>query len=569
MEQIEIQRSIADGLLDSDEKFRALVEHAVVGIYILQNGKFSYVNERLAEIFGYERSELIGKSNLELTHPKDRGLARENVKKRIEGHEDSIEYSFRGITKTGEIRYIRAYGTAFRYYGERAIIGTLIDETETVLTKRQLEQLASYDTLTGLYNRRVFLNEFKRAVALGNRRGHKVALIVFDIDNFKRVNDSLGHRAGDELLDAIGKRIGHVLRKTDLFARIGGDEFAIIVEDYLGIEEIGGLIGKIQKALRNSIDIHGIPLHISVSLGVSLFPEHGRDIEVLQKAADIALYEAKRSGKNRFVFFSYNSDTMFDNIQMESELFQALEEGELQIYLQPQIDLKSGGLCGAESLIRWLHPEKGVIPPNRFLPLARELGILYRIDDFVIERVFDILRRWSEMYEICPTLSVNISSALFHHQQFLPMMEKMHRRYGRLCGFVELELTEDILIEDERHAYLLIKALKGLGFKLSIDDFGTGYSSLSHLKTLEVDKLKIDRSFIEDITEDPSDRAIVESIIAMGHTLGLEIVAEGVETEAQTRMLETIGCDVIQGYYYARPMPIDDFEREWLPIGSS
>lgn len=568
MEQIEIKRSIANGLLDSDEKFRALVEHAVVGIYIIQDGKFSYVNKRLAEIFGYERGELIGKSNLDLTHPDDRGMAKENIRKRIEGYEESIEYSFRGITKEGEMKYIRVYGSVFHFRGERAIIGTLIDETETVLAKKELERLANYDTLTGLYNRHVFVNEFKRAVALGNRRDHKVALIVFDIDNFKRINDSLGHKAGDKLLDAISKRVAKILRKTDLFARIGGDEFAIIVEDYLNLEEIGTLIGRIQETVHTSLDINGIHLHISISLGVALFPEHGRDIETLQKAADIALYEAKKNGKNRFAFFAHNSDMMLDNIQMETELFEALEKGELEAWLQPQIDLKNGTICGAESLIRWIHPQKGMIAPDRFLPLARELGILYRVDMFVIENVFELLRKWKKECSFCPTLSVNISSALFHHQQFLPKMKSIHRRYEGLCDFVELELTEDILIENERHAYLLIKALKALGFKLSIDDFGTGYSSLSHLKMLEVDKLKIDRSFIEDITENPNDRAIVESIIAMGHTLGLEIVAEGVETKAQVEMLHAIGCDVIQGYYYSRPLPIEDFEKRWLPVNS-
>ncbi|WP_201352995.1 putative bifunctional diguanylate cyclase/phosphodiesterase [Hydrogenimonas urashimensis] len=560
-----IEDSVTVGLLDSDEKFRALVEHAVVGIYIIQNGRFSYVNERLAEIFGYEQHELIGKSNLDLTHPDDRDLATKNIRKRIEGHEESIEYSFRGVTKGGEIKYIRVFGSVFGSTGERAIIGTLIDETETVIAKQQLEKLANYDTLTGLYNRHVFVDEFRRAVALGNRRGHKVALIVFDIDNFKRINDSLGHKAGDRLLEIIGERIARILRKTDLFARIGGDEFAIIVEDYLNLEEIGVLIGRIQNAVHNAVEIEGLSLHISISLGVSLFPEHGRDIETLQKAADIALYEAKKNGKNRFAFFAHNSDVMFDNIQMENELFEAIDKKELMIHLQPQIDLKSGDICGAEALIRWNHSQKGIIPPDRFLPLARELGILYKIDTFVIESVLEMLERWKEACRFCPVVSVNISSALFHHQRFLPTMKEMRRRYGVICESVELELTEDILIENERHAYLLIKALKSLGFKLSIDDFGTGFSSLSHLKMLEVDKLKIDRSFIEDIAGNPNDMAIVKSIIVMGHTLGLAIVAEGVESEGQRTILESIGCDIIQGYLYSKPLPVEAFEKMWLP----
>ena len=564
MESIEIQRSISDGLLDSDEKFRALVEHAVVGIYVIQDGKFSYVNERLAEIFGYEQRELIGKSNLDLTHPDDRGLASENVRKRIEGYEDSIEYCFRGITKQGEIKYIRVYGSAFLYHGKRAIIGTLIDETETVQAKQQLEKLANYDPLTGLYNRRLFMNEFERAVALGNRRRHKVALILFDVDNFKRINDSLGHNAGDKLLVAISERVTGILRKTDLFSRIGGDEFAIIVEDYLQIEEIGNLIKRVQQAIQTSFEIDNTYLHISVSLGIALFPDHGKDIHTLQKAADIALYEAKKNGKNRFAFFSSDSDTMLENIQMENELYNAIEKKEIEPYLQPQVDLKSGAVCAAEALVRWNHPEKGLIPPNRFLPLARELGILYKIDFFMIETVFGLLEKWQREGCLCPKISVNVSSALFHHQQFLPMMKSMFRRYGEVCALVELELTEDILIEDERHAYLLITALKKLGFGLSIDDFGTGYSSLNHLKMLEVDRLKIDRTFITEITKKRNDRTIVEAIVRMGHALGLKVVAEGVETEAQLQMLKAMDCDVIQGFYFARPLPVDEFEKVWL-----
>ena len=566
MEQIEIQRSIADGLLDSEEKFRALVEHAVVGIYIIQNGRFTYVNERLADIFGYRQEELIGKSNLDLTYPGDRELTKENVRKRIEGYEDSIEYCFHGITKHGDIKYIRVYGTAFLYHGERAIIGTLIDETETVLAKQQLEKLANYDTLTGLYNRRVFMNEFNRAIALGNRRSHKVALILFDIDNFKRINDSLGHNTGDRLLDAVSKRVANILRKTDLFARIGGDEFAIIVEDYMTIEEIGILISRLQNVMQESFEMETVSLHISISLGIALFPEHGRDIETLQKAADIALYEAKKNGKNRFAFFASNNDMMLENIQMENELYRAIEKDELEPYLQAQIDLKSRKICAVEALIRWNHPQKGLIPPGRFLPLARELGILYKIDFFVIKSVFELLEKWQTRCSFCPTVSVNVSSALFHHQQFLPMMKSMHRRYDGLCELVELELTEDILIENERHAFLLIKSLKQFGFKLSIDDFGTGYSSLNHLKLLEVDRLKIDQTFIREIVEKQNDKAIVESIIVMGHTLGLEIVAEGVETESQAHILESMDCDVIQGFYFAKPLPVEEFEKKWLEL---
>lgn len=559
------QHAFADGLLDSDEKFRALVEHSVVGIYILQNGRFSYVNRRLAEIFGYDRDELIGKSNLDLTSEDDRELAADNYRKRIEGSVEGIEYTFRGITKDGKIKYIHAFGSAFEYRGERAVIGSLIDETETVLAKQQLEKLARFDSLTGLSNRHVFLHEFKRAVALASRHDHKVALLLFDIDNFKRINDSLGHHIGDKILTEIGQRIKKTLRTSDFFARIGGDEFAIIIEAYTDTDEIGGLLRRMQEQMEDSIVIDGYSLHLSLSIGIALYPQHGIDTGTIQKAADIAMYEAKKSGKNRYAFFDADSDTLLENIQMEHDLSAALTQQQFRLYLQPQINLENGALCCTEALIRWEHPNKGLLLPDRFLPIAGESGLLYKLDLMMIKQTFGLLKKWQNNHSDIPTkIAVNISNALFHHQHFLSVMQQMHERYGTLCHFVELELTEEILMENKAHSDGTLSTLKSMGFSLSIDDFGTGYSSLSHLKKLDVDKLKIDRTFIAEITRNESDRAIVEAIVAMGNTLQLKILAEGVESKEQIDLLKTMGCHGVQGFYYSKPLPIADFEHRWL-----
>jgi len=536
-----IDSFFTDGILDSDEKFRTLVEHSVVGIYIIQNGKFSYVNNRLAKIFGYNRKELIGKSNLDLTYKEDRNLAADNAKKRLNEDIDRIEYTFRGITKKGKIKYIHTYGSLFQYEGEKAIIGTLIDETEMVLAKKRLENLANHDYLTGVLNRHAFLQGFKHAIKLGERHGHRVALLLFDIDNFKHINDSLGHKVGDVVLKKIGKRIRKMLRGSDLFARIGGDEFAIVVEDYSNITEISSLIHRLQKIMEKRITIDGVSIRISLSIGVSLYPKHGRDIETLQKAADIAMYEVKRNGKNHYLFYSENSKELLAKIRMESELASAIENREFKLYLQPQINLKNEKSCYAEALIRWDHPVRGIILPQQFLPLANESGLLYKLDLYMIEKVLSLLKSWKKALRRSFTISVNISNALFQHQQFLPSMKKLHKKYGKLIHFVELELTEEILMRNKKHSDQLVSSLKSLGFGLSVDDFGVGYSSLRHLKKLDVDKIKIDRTFIKKMTHSDIDKEIVEAIIAMGRSLKLTVLAEGTETKKQIKLLKKMG----------------------------
>ncbi len=558
------EHTFPEGLLESDEKFRALVEHAVVGIYIIQNGYFTYVNARFADIFGYSRNELIGRSHLELTHPEDRTLAAHNVKKRLSGEKDGIEYTFRGITKNDKIRYIHVYGSVFLYEGERAIIGTLIDETEMVETRKELEKLANYDSMTGLFNRRVFQLEFEHSIALGKQREHRVALIFFDLDNFKRINDSLGHRIGDDILYLVGQKIKDTLHTADLFARIGGDEFAIVVEDFSSVDEISQLVRKIQKKMGENLTVHDMTLRLGLSFGIALFPEHGTDTETLQKAADIALYEAKKMGKNRYAFFAKSSNELLTKLRLETELSEALHTETLQMYLQPQFDTHSDTLCGAEALVRWEHPEYGLLYPDTFLPLAEESGQLYQIDLFMLKQALTALHDWHLSGKKPVQLSVNVSNALFHHHEFLPHIRELKETYGECFCHIELELTEDLLLENESYANHILYALKIMGFKLSIDDFGTGYSSLSYLKKLQVDKIKIDRSFISELTHDSQDHIIVDAIILMGHALGLRVLAEGVETGTQLEILKTMQCDHVQGYYFSPAVPLKDFAARWI-----
>jgi len=556
--------SIKGDLLDSDAKFRALVEHAVVGIYIIKNGYFSYINDKFAEIFEYDVEELIGKSSIELTYKDDREESLSHIKSRLEGGTSSIEYSFRGITKNNKVKYIRVYGSVFSAKNEKAIIGTLVDETQEKLSQQRLQRLANYDLLTTLFNRNYFDIEFEHAISLAKRNSHKLALLLFDVDNFKRVNDSLGHKAGDKILFETAVRIKNLLRESDTFSRIGGDEFTIIIENYESKSELIALLEKIKQKMQESIEIDGISFHISLSIGVSTFPENGSDVLSIQKTADIAMYEAKRRGKNRFAFYNQNTQENSENLELEGDLYKAYLNREFLVFLQPQVSPITNQLVGAEALIRWKHPERGMVNPQHFLEIASNTGLLPELDFFMIESTFKLLEEYRNGQKLNFTISVNISNALFQHQKFLSKMQTFKLKYGLLANHIQLELTENILMNNVKHSYSLVKILKFLGYKLSIDDFGTGYSSLSHIKTLEIDELKIDKSFVDNIVINKNDKAIVKAIIEMSKTLELKTVAEGVQTQDQLNILSAFGCDIIQGHYYSKALSIEDFKSQWI-----
>jgi len=551
-------------ILDSDEKFRIMVENSAVGAYILADGKITYANETLAKIFGYNSSEIIGKSPLVLTHEDDRGFVQKNLNKNILSKMKNLEYSTKGIKKDGTINYIHVYGVFSEVDGEQYIIGTVVDETEKQIASNKLERLVNYDSLTNLFNRHYFNLHFEHLLKQATRYEHKLALLLFDIDNFKRINDSLGHKAGDIVLIRTAELITEVLRDSDSFFRIGGDEFTIIVENFNSVNEIKILTKRIQQALRTSIDIDELSFHISLSIGIALFPDHGDSMESLQKSADIAMYQSKQEGKNRFSIFSQDSGSSSKLLELEDEFYEGLQRGELETFLQPQIDLETNKLVGVEALVRWRHPTKGILAPSVFLQLAQEMGLLYKLDLIMIEEAYTLLKKYDRLGILNFTISVNISNALFHHQRFFSIMQKFQKRYAYLCTYMKLELTEDILMVDNNHANKIIKSLKLIGYKMAIDDFGTGFSSLSNLKMMDIDELKIDRAFVKDIINDDNDKAIVQAIVVMGHQLDLKVLAEGAEDGNQILLLKEMGCDIVQGYYYNKPMCVDDFESKWL-----
>ncbi|MBI5784329.1 MAG: EAL domain-containing protein [Rhodocyclales bacterium] len=441
----------------------------------------------------------------------------------------------------------------------RAFNGLLDQQEEH---RRQLQYLAYHDVLTGLPNQLLVKDRLVQAIAFAGRSGNRVALLFLDLDNFKTINDSLGHPVGDALLRAVSERLVGCIRDTDTVARQGGDEFLVILSDVQSSDDIAALAEKLLERLTVPFQIEGHDLSTSASIGIAIHPDDSRDFDTLLKKADTALYEAKAAGRNAYRFFTERMNVeASEYLQVRSGLRRAIENREFELHYQPQIDLATGALVGVEALIRWQHPQQGWIPPARFIPVAEDSGLIVAIGEWVLREACRQLAEWrsSGLPEL--TVAVNLSGVQFKRGMVERSVMAALQEFDLPARLLELELTESILIKDTESVLATVRRLKDIGVRLSIDDFGTGYSSLSYLKRFNVDKLKIDQSFVRDFTSDPDDAAIVRAIIQMARSLNLRTIAEGVETAHVRDQLAAFNCDEAQGYYFARPMPAADFER--------
>ena len=395
------------------------------------------------------------------------------------------------------------------------------------------------------------------------RDGRKLSLAVLDVDRFKNINDSLGHSAGDELLREVGQRLRRTLRESDTISRFGGDEFVILFPDS-DANESAVAAEKALRAVAQRIEIGGQTLMPSVSMGISQFPDDARDFDTLMRNADIAMYEAKRDGRGcvRFFLASMNENARL-RMQLESALRQAMSRDSLDLHYQPKVLLGRPGLAGVEALVRWTHPELGRVPPDQFIPLAEDCGLINALDAWVLERACAQLAEWQARGLPIPAVAVNLSAQRFRQDDVPAHVRLVLQRYRLPPSALTLEITERLMLIDEPHVRADLDSLNRLGVHLSVDDFGTGYSSLSYLKRLPVDELKLDRSFVRDIETDEGDRALASAVMGIGRSLGQTVVAEGVETLEQHQFLLQAGCPVAQGYYYARPMPAAELEA-WL-----
>jgi diguanylate cyclase (GGDEF)-like protein len=443
-----------------------------------------------------------------------------------------------------------------------------LEEVITVRThgleaaNRQLRHLATHDSLTGLPNRVLLDDRLAQAMALADRDKRSFALMVCDLDRFKLINDSLGHRAGDELLQEVARRLSAVARTADTVARFGGDEFVLVGSSLADAEDAMQLATRAIEALRAPVRIGGIDVHVSPSIGIALYPEDGASIEALLAHADAAMYAAKHQGRGSVQRYLPGMHAgIEDRVQMESELHQAIELKQFELHYQPKVDTRTGVVRSAEALIRWVHPSRGLVSPAEFIPLAEECGLIGAIGEWVIREACRQARAWQEEGVPSLRISVNLSASQFREVGLVDSIRRALDDVGLPARYLEVELTESAVMSDPEQSVAILEQLSAMGVLVSVDDFGTGYSSMSYLRRFPIDKLKIDRVFINEIASRPEDASIVRAIVSLAHSLNLKVVAEGVETLAQLDFLKTAGCDEYQGYHYSRPLPADQFQR--------
>lgn len=429
-------------------------------------------------------------------------------------------------------------------------------------SQEQLNYLAHHDALTGLPNRLLFKDRLEHALMRAEREGNHVAVLFLDLDRFKNINDSLGHPVGDVLLQEAAKRITQLVRKEDTVARLGGDEFIILIESLNEAQDAALLAEKVVKSFDIPFTLKEHHLHLSVSAGISLYPQDGTDTATLIRNADTAMYRAKEEGRNDYQFYTTALTTaVFERLTMETALRHALEREELVLYYQPQYFMQTGALIGAEALIRWQHPEMGLIFPPKFIPLAEESGLIEPIGKWVLHTACRQMQAWLDAGLCLKHMAVNVSGVQVQRGTFVKTICEVLKETGLDSRRLELEITESFIMQKTDWAVGILDQIKLLGVRMAIDDFGTGYSSLSYLNRLPVDKLKIDGSFVRDVPHDSNDAAIVRAIVALGQTLQLKVNAEGIETESQHAFLLSLGCDEGQGFFYSKPLPAERFEK--------
>lgn len=552
---------------DSSQIATMVYQHTSEAIMVTDSqGTIVNINPAFTQITGYTEEEVIGASSttLSTSQPDNAAfLAMMEVLENV-GHwqGEMVERH-----KNGDV-YIEWLTINTIYNADRSVhfrVSIFTDITQKKSSEALILRQANFDSLTGLPNRALLQDRLKQAIVTSNRHQKLLALLFLDLDNFKTINDSLGHDVGDLLLQAVAERLQRSIREEDTVSRLGGDEFVVVLLDIQKADNAANIAQKIVDELANPFNIGDHILYVTSSIGISLYPEDGYNSDILIKNADSAMYSAKTGGRNCYRFFTQDmNEQALARLTLESDLRQALSRGEFRLHYQPQISSKTGTIIGMEALIRWQHPIRGIVPPANFVPLAEDIGLIASIGEWVLREACRQNRAWQAQGLPPVTVAVNLSALQFLQHNLPDKIQEILDETGLEPRYLELELTESTFMQDAEHTIATLHTLKAMGLQLAIDDFGTGYSSLSYLKRFPIDKLKIDQSFVRELASDPDDAAIARTIIRMGHSLRLEVIAEGVETVEQLAFMKKEGCDQIQGYFFSKPLTPDELGQFML-----
>lgn len=536
--------------------YRGLVEHSVVGTAVIQDGAFVYVNPRMAAIFGYTVAEMTGGLGvLNVIHEGDRATVAENLRRRLDGEVDVVTYSVRGARKDGRPLYVELAGVAGEYGGRPAVIGTVNDVTERLVMEEALVHQAHHDDLTALPNRALFTSRLEDVIA---REGPANAAVLFvDLDRFKVVNDTLGHSAGDRLLRSVASHLAGAVRPSDTVARFGGDEFAVLLDGVTSLGEAEGVARRVLEALRTPVDVGGRNVVPAASVGVVVVRADHDTPDAVLRDADLAMYDAKGAGRGGHAVYSPSAHgTANRRLRLEMDLAGAADRGELRVAYQPVVDLADGTLAGFEALVRWEHPELGLLYPDAFVGPAEESGHIVSVDRWVLQEACRQAAEWANRYGHGGALlvSVNCTGRDLTEQSYTDAVRAALDEHGLDPHRLLLEITETLLVRDPAAVRGAVEGLQAQGVRFGVDDFGTGYSSLAVLHDLPVDVIKVDRGFVGRMDADARGRELVRTVVALGSALGKSVVAEGVETPAHLAALRAMGCALGQGYLFSRPL---------------
>jgi diguanylate cyclase (GGDEF)-like protein/PAS domain S-box-containing protein len=560
---ISLRKKAEEEARQSEEKYRVIAENCSDLIAVIdREGTFLYLSPSHQTLFGDDGIEMGAGHFLQWVYEEDRELVANYLKQICAARNASSLLEFRVHTKSGRPLYLETKGNPILDpCGDvQNLVLVMRDVTERKQWEQTIFHLAYHDTLTDLPNRRLFIDRLRKEVYQAKRFQSQLAVMFLDVDRFKQINDSWGHEVGDVILAEIAKRIKQCLGSNDVVARLGGDEFTILLPHISGRHEVDQVAQRIRDRLEEPLEVNGRQHTLSCSMGIAVFPSDGREADELLKRADMALYFVKERGRNGFEFFHPSiEEKSLERILLENELRKAMEHEHFHIDYQPKYALPTGKLVGAEALVRWNHPELGRIPPNKFIPIAEETGLIVPIGEWILRRACEQNRAWQAQGYPPFRVSVNLSVRQFYQPDLVEKIREILEDTGLDPQWLELEITESIFA-DMDNAVPILKNIRDLGVHISIDDFGTGYSSFSYVKHLPVDTLKIDASFIRDVHTNKESQAIVRAILTIAQTLHLNVIAEGVEREEQLAFLHEEGCSEGQGYLFSKPIPRQDIE---------